>query len=63
MLQDQQACKVEVSNIANGANLILYISDPKGRELDRKMEPTKMTSNFDVKFSGTYQVCITNQAD
>jgi len=34
--------------------MVLYVNDPKGREIDRKMEENKMTSEFEVKYTGAY---------
>ena len=39
----------------------MFVNDPKGRELDRQMGDTKMTSKFDVVNGGQHQVCIQNQ--
>ena len=41
--------------------LIMAVTDPKGRELDRQMGAFKMNKKFDVRETGQYQLCITNQ--
>ena len=37
------------------------VTDPKGKEIDRQMQSGKMTSEWEVKYTGPYQMCIQNQ--
>jgi len=32
--------------------VMMLINDPKGKEIDRQMDDTKMTSNFEAKQTG-----------
>ena len=34
--------------------LVMFVNDPKGRELDRQMGETKMSSKFDVMNGGMH---------
>jgi len=40
---------------------MLMVNDPKGKELDRQMQPGKMSSEWEVKNTGPHQICLQNQ--
>ena len=44
----------------DNAKIMMMINDPKGKELDRKLDGPKMTSEFDVQNDGSHQFCFKN---
>ena len=42
----------------DNAKIMMTVNDPKGKEIERKMEPNKMTSEFDVQNEGSHQFCF-----
>jgi hypothetical protein len=50
---------VNVKTMDN-SKIMMMINDPRGKEIDRKLEGPKMKSEFDVMNEGSHQFCFQN---
>lgn len=58
-LVEGSRAQVNVKTMDN-SKIMLMINDPRGKEIDRKLEGPKMKSEFDVMNEGSHSFCFQN---
>ena len=53
-LMEFQKCTVHVGRKDGASGLMIMVTDPKGKEIDRQMSSGKMVSEWEVKYQGPY---------